>query len=84
MLVTTVNDPTQKIPNKPTFCLFGICSPTTMRIGSANKMMSETMLATAVAMYRLGWFRHSPSTLMSQFCSMGRQAKTRGKKMPME
>ena len=43
-----------KITPRPIFCISGICSLTTMGIGKTKRMISDRILATAVAIYRDG------------------------------
>lgn len=65
MYMETCMDPMPKMKSSPSFCFIRSCKPKTMGIGRQNKMTSETMLQTAVAMYRAVELMHVPVVMLT-------------------
>lgn len=73
-----------KMKRSPSFCFLRSCRLRTIGMGRTNKIRSDAMLQTAVAMYSAAELRQLPFVMvMSKLFSTGVHANMRLKKMPI-
>lgn len=79
----TYIDPMPKMNRSPSFCFLRSCRLSTIGMGRMNRITSETMLQTAVAMYNAVELRQFPSVMeTSKLFWTGLQANNRLKNIP--